>query len=107
VLISTYELGGNPSVWHLRPRAAGDGHEVTMGDVSCAPLAPTGRGAGGLIAFFLPMHTATRLFLRMVDGVRRSIRPRTLRLCLYAQLNEGLLELPEWEPCWAGSSSPA
>ena len=45
-----------------------------------------------LIAFFLPMHTATRLFLRLVDRVR-AVNPRA-HLCaygLYAPLNERLL----------------
>jgi hypothetical protein len=46
----------------------------------------------GLIAFFLPMHTATKLFLRLVDRIR-AVNPHA-HLCaygLYAPLNERLL----------------
>ncbi len=45
-----------------------------------------------MIAFFLPMHTATRLFLRLIDRVRAA--NAGARLCaygLYAPLNEGVL----------------
>jgi radical SAM superfamily enzyme YgiQ (UPF0313 family) len=48
--------------------------------------------AAELIAFYLPMHTATRLFLRVIGRVRAA-NPRA-RLCaygLYAPLNEKLL----------------
>ena len=46
----------------------------------------------GLIAFFLPMHTATKLFLRLVERIR-AVNPGA-HLCaygLYAPLNERLL----------------
>jgi radical SAM superfamily enzyme YgiQ (UPF0313 family) len=46
-----------------------------------------------LIAFYLPMHTATRLFLRVVDRVRAA-NPKAA-LCgygLYAPLNEAMLK---------------
>jgi radical SAM superfamily enzyme YgiQ (UPF0313 family) len=93
VLISTYELGrqpfglASPAAWL---RAAG--HEVTVADVSCDPM-PWDTVAGAeLIAFFLPMHTATRLSLRLLDRVK-SANPRA-KLCaygLYAPLNEPVL----------------
>ena len=92
LLISTYELGrqpfglASPAAWL---RAAG--HDVTLADVSRQPTAGARRvEAADLIAFFLPMHTATRLFLRAGGaGARRRIRGA--HLCgygLYAPLNE-------------------
>jgi radical SAM superfamily enzyme YgiQ (UPF0313 family) len=93
VLISTYELGrqpfglASPAAW-LR----GEGHEVTLADVSRAPMPWRDVEQADSIAFFLPMHTATRLFLRIVDRVRAA-NPRA-RMCaygLYAPLNAGLL----------------
>jgi radical SAM superfamily enzyme YgiQ (UPF0313 family) len=97
VLVSTYELGrqpfglASPAAW-LRA----EGHEVTMADLSCSrpqgyPLGPAFEQAG-LIAFYLPMHTATRLFLKLVERVR-AVNPRAY-LCaygLYAPLNEAIL----------------
>ena len=93
VLISTYELGrqpfglASPAAWL---RAAG--HEVTMADVSCAPMPRVAVEQADLIAFFLPMHTATKLALRLMDRVKH-VNPGA-HLCaygLYAPLNERLL----------------
>jgi radical SAM superfamily enzyme YgiQ (UPF0313 family) len=93
VLISTYELGrqpfglASPAAW-LRA----DGHEVTMADLACSPLPQADVAEADLIAFFLPMHTATRLFQKVVDRVRE-LNPRA-HLCgygLYAPLNDALL----------------
>ena len=93
LLVSTYEMGrqpfglASPAAW-LRA----EGHEVTQADVSCTPMPKDAVEAAGLIAFFLPMHTATKLFLRLVDRVR-AVNPRA-HLCaygLYAPLNERLL----------------
>jgi radical SAM superfamily enzyme YgiQ (UPF0313 family) len=93
VLVSTYEMGrqpfglASPAAWL---RAAG--HEVTLADVSCSPMPGRAVEAAGLIAFFLPMHTATKLFLRLVGRIR-AVNPRA-HLCaygLYAPLNERLL----------------
>jgi radical SAM superfamily enzyme YgiQ (UPF0313 family) len=93
LLVSTYEMGrqpfglASPAAW-LRA----EGHEVTQADVSRAPMPRAAVETAGLIAFFLPMHTATRLFLRLVEGVR-AVNPRA-HLCaygLYAPLNEGLM----------------
>ena len=89
LLVSTYEMGrqpfglASPAAWL---RAAG--HEVTQADVSVAPMPSHAVETAGLIAFFLPMHTATRLFLRLVDRIR-TVNPRA-HLCaygLYAPLN--------------------
>jgi radical SAM superfamily enzyme YgiQ (UPF0313 family) len=93
LLVSTYEMGrqpfglASPAAWL---RAAG--HEVTQADVSVTPMPRHAVETAGLIAFFLPMHTATRLFLRLVDRIR-AVNPRA-HLCaygLYAPLNERLL----------------
>ncbi len=93
VLISTYELGrqpfglASPAAWL---RAAN--HEVTVADLACSPLPVQAVSDAEMIAFFLPMHTATRLFLRLVERVH-AMNPGA-RLCaygLYAPLNEALL----------------
>ena len=93
VLISTYELGrqpfglASPAAWL---RAAG--HEVTLADLSCSPFPHHAMEQAGLIAFFLPMHTATRLFQKVVDRVR-AVSPHA-HLCaygLYAPLNDSVL----------------
>ncbi|HEY2016282.1 MAG TPA: CUAEP/CCAEP-tail radical SAM protein [Bryobacteraceae bacterium] len=93
LLISTYELGrqpfglASPAAW-LRA----EGHEVTVADLACSPLPRLAVEQAQLIAFFLPMHTATRLFQRIVDRVRAT-NP-TGRLCaygLYAPLNAPML----------------
>jgi radical SAM superfamily enzyme YgiQ (UPF0313 family) len=93
LLVSTYEMGrqpfglASPAAW-LRE----DGHEVTQADVSVTPMPGRAVESAGLIAFFLPMHTATKLFLRLVERVR-AVNPRA-HLCaygLYAPLNERLL----------------
>ena len=93
LLVSTYELGrqpfglASPAAW-LRA----DGHEVTLADVSCSPMPGSAVESADLIGFYLPMHTATRLALRLLPRVR-SVNPRA-HLCaygLYAPLNERLL----------------
>ena len=93
VLVSTYELGrqpfglASPAAW-LRA----EGHEVTMADLSRLRPPRHVFEQADLIAFYLPMHTATRLFLRLVESVRAA-NPRAF-LCaygLYAPLNESML----------------
>jgi radical SAM superfamily enzyme YgiQ (UPF0313 family) len=90
VLISTYELGrqpfglASPAAW-LRKR----GHEVVCLDLSRQALDEAPLRAAGLIAFYVPMHTATRLALQLVDPLRR-LNP-TAQFCaygLYASLTE-------------------
>lgn len=82
VLISTYELGrqpfglASPAAW-LRKR----GHAVTCLDLSREPLSEHAIREAGLIAFYVPMHTATRLTLELLDPIRR-INPRA-HLCAY------------------------
>jgi radical SAM superfamily enzyme YgiQ (UPF0313 family) len=93
VLISTYELGrqpfglASPAAW-LRAR----GHEVCVFDLAVASLTPAAVREAGLVAFYLPMHTATRLAMKAIERVK-AINPGA-HLCgygLYAPINEALL----------------
>lgn len=92
-LISTYELGRQPfglasaAAW-LRER----GHAVTCMDLSRESLNEQAVREAGLIAFYVPMHTATRLTLELLEPLRR-INP-TAHLCaygLYASLSAEIL----------------
>ena len=82
LLISTYELGrqpfglASPAAW-LRKR----GHEVSCLDLSRQPLSEQAVLEAGLIAFYVPMHTATRLTVELLEPIRRS-NPRA-HLCAY------------------------
>jgi radical SAM superfamily enzyme YgiQ (UPF0313 family) len=93
LLISTYDLGrqpfglASPAAW-LREA----GVEVACADLSRERLRDDDVRAADLIAFFLPMHTATRLALPVIDRVRAV--NSSARLCaygLYAPLTAGLL----------------
>ena len=93
VLISTYELGrqpfglASPAAW-LRESGA----EVTCVDVSRQPLPDVAVRGADLIAFYVPMHTATRLAIALLPTVRE-MNPRA-RICfygLYAPMNEAYL----------------
>jgi radical SAM superfamily enzyme YgiQ (UPF0313 family) len=93
LLISTYDLGrqpfglASPAAW-LRDA----GIEVTCADLSRSRLPQDAVRSASLIGFFLPMHTATRLALPVIDRVRR-LNPSAALLAygLYAPLNEVLL----------------
>jgi len=89
LLISTYEMGrqpfglASPAAW-LRTA----GWDVVCADVARERLEADIVHAADLIAFHLPMHTATRLALPVIEKVRR-LNP-SVRLCaygLYAPLN--------------------
>jgi hypothetical protein len=93
VLISTYELGrqpfglASPAAW-LRARS----HEVVCLDLSREALDEEAIRASDLIAFYVPMHTATRLAVALIDPVRE-MNPRA-HICfygLYAPVNQGYL----------------
>jgi radical SAM superfamily enzyme YgiQ (UPF0313 family) len=93
VLISTYEMGrqpfglASPAVW-LRESGA----DVTCVDVSRQPLPDAAVRAADLVAFYVPMHTATRLAVALLPRVRE-MNPHA-RLCfygLYAPVNESYL----------------
>ena len=93
VLLSTYDLGrqpfslASPAAWLRRA-----GHAVESIDLSRQPLRSDVVAHADLIAFYLPMHTATRLALPWIDRVR-AINPAAA-ICaygLYASLNDALL----------------
>ena len=93
LVLSTYDLGrqpfgvASPAAWLRRA-----GVDVRTIDLSRDRLDPGAVSAASLVAFYLPMHTATRLALPMIDRVR-AINPAAT-ICaygLYAPLNEQLL----------------
>src|SRR5258706_7452252 len=93
VLISTYELGRqpfglvSPAAW-LRAR----GHSVACLDLSRESLDETEIRVAELVAFYVPMHTATRLAAGLIDRVRE-MKPGA-HICfygLYAPVNEEYL----------------
>ena len=93
LLISTYDLGRQP--FGLASAAAAlqaHGVEVACLDLSKQRLDESAVQASDVVAFFLPMHTATRLAQPVIDRVR-VVNPAA-RLCaygLYALLNAALL----------------
>jgi radical SAM superfamily enzyme YgiQ (UPF0313 family) len=93
LLVSTYELGrqpfglASPAAW-----LAARGHRVVCLDLSIeSPSADTVRDAD-LIAFHLPMHTATRLAVIAMEKFQQ-LNPGAHLCCygLYAALNESYL----------------
>lgn len=93
LLISSYELGrqpfglASPAAWLRRAGAS-----VTCLDLSRETLREGPVRSADLIAFYLPMHTATRLAIQALPAVRK-LNPRA-HLCfygLYAPVNEGFL----------------
>ena len=93
LLISTYDMGRQP---FGLASAAGSlraaGVPVAAADLAKERLDEDVVRAAGMIAFFLPMHTATRLALPVIDRVR-TLNP-SARLCaygLYAPINAELL----------------
>jgi|HubBroStandDraft_1064217.scaffolds.fasta_scaffold04254_2 radical SAM superfamily enzyme YgiQ (UPF0313 family) len=93
VLISTYELGRqpfglvSPAAW-LRKR----GHEVACLDLSRQALDEAAIRVAGLVAIYLPMHTATRLAAKLIPNLR-GLNPRAQLCCygLYAPMNADYL----------------
>jgi radical SAM superfamily enzyme YgiQ (UPF0313 family) len=93
LLISTYDLGRQP--FGLASAAAAlraSGAKVVCADLAKEKFDEAIVGQSDIVAFFLPMHTATRLALPVIDRVR-SINPgaRLIAYGLYAPLNEPLL----------------
>jgi len=93
VLISTYELGrqpfglASPAAW-LRQAGA----RVTCLDLSVERLNEEAIASADLVAFYVPMHTATRIAARVVERVK--ILNPNAHLCfygLYASMNEPFL----------------
>jgi radical SAM superfamily enzyme YgiQ (UPF0313 family) len=116
LLISTYDLGrqpfglASPAAWL---RAAGA--DVECVDTSRVDLEDQQIAAATFIAFYLPMHTATRLAAPLIERTRR-VNPLA-RLCaygLYAPLNaewlreRGVTEIigPEAEAALVALVSP-
>jgi radical SAM superfamily enzyme YgiQ (UPF0313 family) len=93
LLISTYDMGrqpfglASPAAW-LRDAGAA----VVCADLAKERLPDDVVLQSDVIAFFLPMHTATRLALPVIDRVR-GVNPqaRLAAYGLYAPLNEALL----------------
>ncbi len=93
VLISTYELGrqpfglASPAAWL---KAAGA--TVTCLDLSVSTIDPDAVAAADLIAFYVPMHTATRIAAQFIPRIR-ALNPH-VPLCaygLYAPMNADYL----------------
>ena len=93
LLVSTYELGhqpfglASPAAW-LREAGA----SVICNDLAVEPFNEPAVEAATLVAFYVPMHTATRLASHLVPRVR-SLNP-SAHLCfygLYAPMNETYL----------------
>lgn len=89
LLISTYDLGrqpfglASPAAWLRR-----EGLEVTCVDTSRTTLDDKQIAAADVVAFYLPMHTATRLAEPLIARCR-SVNPaaRVIAYGLYAPLN--------------------
>ncbi|MBF0277793.1 MAG: radical SAM protein [SAR324 cluster bacterium] len=94
VLISTYELGrqpfglASPAAW-LRK----NGYEVDCADAAVADLPEDRIRRADLIAFYVPMHTATRLTIKYLPFVQ-ALAPHAHLCCygLYAPLNQSYLQ---------------
>jgi radical SAM superfamily enzyme YgiQ (UPF0313 family) len=93
LLVSTYDMGrqpfglASPAAWLRRA-----GIDVTCADLAKQTLDDAAVREADAIAFFLPMHTATRLALPVIDRVR-ALNPdaRVIAYGLYAPLNASLL----------------
>jgi radical SAM superfamily enzyme YgiQ (UPF0313 family) len=93
LLISTYELGrqpfglASPAAWLRRA-----GAEVNCLDLSRQELPEVAVRQADMVAFFIPMHTATRLAIAALPKVRRlNPRARLAFYGLYAPVNEAHL----------------
>lgn len=93
LLISTYDLGRQPfglASGAAALRAAGT--EVVCADLAKERLSEELVRRAAVVAFFLPMHTATRLAMPVIDRVR-ALNPgaRLVAYGLYAPLNAPML----------------
>jgi len=93
VLVSCYELGrqpfglASPAAWLHEA-----GVPVTCADLSVQALPESVIASADLVAFYVPMHTATRIAINVAERVTQ-INPHA-HLCfygLYAPVNEGYL----------------
>jgi len=90
LLISTYELGrqpfglASPAGWLTRR-----GHEARCLDLSREAADEEAIRGAGLIGFYVPMHTAARLTLELMEPVRgMNARAHVCVFGLYAAMNE-------------------
>ncbi len=93
VLISTYDLGrqpfglASPAAWLKRA-----GFDVTCVDLSREKLSDATLASAEFAAIYLPMHTATRLAIPVVQRMRATNPALTIAAYgLYAPLNDALL----------------
>ncbi len=104
LLVSTYELGRQPfgvasaAAWLLRA-----GHHVRSIDTSREALSPELFPDAGMIAFHLPMHTATRLAAPLIAQARQAnLKAHICCFGLYAPLNESYLRQLGAQSCLGG-----
>ena len=93
LLVSTYDLGRQPfGLASAAAALAAAGYEVKCADLAKQKLDDADVRRASAIAFFLPMHTATRLALPVIDRVRNANPDaRIVAYGLYAPLNARLL----------------
>ncbi len=93
ILISTYELGrqpfglASPAAWLQR-----EGATVTCFDLAKQSLRVEPIRSADLVAFYLPMHTATRIAVGAIERIKR-LNPEAHLCCygLYAPVNADCL----------------
>jgi len=93
LLLSTYDLGRQPfGLASATAALNAAGVEVTCIDLTRQKLDLDAVQRAGAVAFFVPMHTATRLALPVIDKVRAANPDaRVIAYGLYAPLNAELL----------------
>jgi radical SAM superfamily enzyme YgiQ (UPF0313 family) len=109
VLVSTYELGhqpfglASPKAWLVR-----EGHDVRMLDLAVEKFDESAVRDADMVAFYLPMHTATRLAVPVIERVKRlNPHARLATYGLYAPLNQDLLRGLGIESIAGGEFEPA
>ncbi len=93
-LLSTYDLGHQP--FGLASPAAwleAAGVRTSLNDLAVEPLDEAAVTGAGLIALYLPMHTATRMAAELLPRLR-SLNPSAHICCygLYAPVNQAYLQ---------------
>ncbi len=94
LLISPYELGRQPhSLAHPAALLRARGHEVVLIDLTLGALPRSGLGDFQIIGIALGMHTATRIAVSLLPGLRRKA-PGARIVCygVYAPPNAALLQ---------------
>ena len=109
LLISTYELGHQPlGLAHPAALLRAAGHLVRCTDLAVEPLDDQIVQSAQLIGLSVPMHTATRLAMRLAPRLRR-LNPGAHLCCygLYASLNASVLLGPVADSVIGGEFEPA